>query len=157
MDTFSPEEMSRLRRLLEVDAIRRLRLDYAFFMDLRDFDRMIELFTEDAVCEYGPYGSWHGKTTILENYKATFTGERAAPFTSLHVDTNHRVDLVSDTLAVGQCYLTDVATHVAPTENPLVWYALYDEEYRKVEGEWKFARSSLQFFWPERHASSPYI
>lgn len=155
-DTFSPAEISRLRQLLEVEAIRRLRLDYSFYMDLRDLDRMIELFTEDALCEYGPYGSWHGKATILENYKTTLSAELAPPFSSFHVNSNHRIDLVSDSFAVGQCYLTDIVTHVAPTENPLLWYAVYDEEYTKLAGQWKFSRSSLQFLWPERHARPPY-
>jgi len=55
-EAFTLAETSRLRRLLEVKAIRQLCLDCTFYMDLRDLDRMIDLFTEDAVCEYGPYG-----------------------------------------------------------------------------------------------------
>ena len=74
----------------------------------------------------------------------------------MHINTNHRVEILSDTHATGQCYLVDFATHVGPEENPILWVALYDEEYRKVDGQWQFARSSLEFFWPERHATPPY-
>ena len=152
----SNEEISRLRSLLEVEAIRQLHYDYSLAMDQRDIDRLITLFTDDALCEYGPYGSWEGKAVIEQNYRAVFEGELSAPFSSLHLNTNHSVQLRSDTSATGQCYLTDIVTHVAADENPLLWFALYDEEYRKVEGQWKFCRSSLQFFWPERHATAPY-
>ena len=155
-EPLSDSELSRLRTLLEVEAIRQLRIDYSLAMDQRDLDKLITLFAEDALCEYGPYGSWSGKQVIFENYQATFSGELEAPFTSLHINTNHNVEILSDTTASGQCYLTDIVTHVAPGENPILWFALYDEEYRKEDGQWKFARSSLQFFWPERHASPPY-
>lgn len=155
-DALSKDEIQRLRELLEIEAIRQLRIDYSLYMDLRDMDKLIALFTDDAVCEYGPYGSWEGKPVIFDNYKATFAGELAAPFTSMHINTNHRVDIHSATSASGQCYLTDIVTHVAPDENPILWFALYDEEYRKEDGQWKFARTSLQFFWPERQAVAPY-
>jgi len=149
-------EITQLRTLLEVEAIRQLRIDYSLAMDLRDLDTLITLFTDDALCEYGPYGSWSGRQVILENYRTTFTGELAAPFTSQHLNTNHNIELLSESRATGQCYLLDVATHVGPGQNPILWFALYDEEYRKESGDWKFSRSSLQFFWPQRHLTPPY-
>ena len=156
VEALSESEITQLRNLLEVEAIRQLHIDYSLAMDLRDIDTLISLFCDDALCEYGPYGSWSGKQVILENYRATLSGELAAPFTSMHLNTNHNIEILSATRATGQCYLTDIATHVAADENPLLWFALYDEEYRKESGKWKFARSSLQFFWPERHATPPY-
>lgn len=156
VEPLSESEISRLRELLEVEAIRQLRLDYTLCMDLRDTDKLITLFTEDALCEYGPYGSWSGSEVIYTNYQATFSGELAGPFTSQHINTNHRVKILSDSQATGECYLVDFVTHVGPGENPLLWLALYDEEYRKEDGQWKFSRSSLQFFWPERHVTPPY-
>jgi ketosteroid isomerase-like protein len=155
-DPLSEPEILRLRTLLEAEAIRQLRIDYSLAMDLRDLNELIKLFCDDALCEYGPYGSWEGKQVIMDNYRATFSGDLEAPFTSLHINTNHNVKILSDSHATGQCYLTDIATHTAPEENPILWFALYDEEYRKDDGHWKFARSSLQFFWPERHATPPY-
>jgi hypothetical protein len=149
-------EIAQLRTLLEVEAIRQLHIDYSMAMDERDFDKLALFFADDVLCEYGPYGSWSGKKTVLENYRKTFTGDLAPPFTSQHINTNHTVELLSPTLAKGRCYLLDVATHVAPDENPLLWFALYDEEYRKERGRWVFTRTSLQFFWPQRHVTTSF-
>ena len=149
-------EIDRLRKLLEVEAIKELRLSYNYLMDLRDLDQLINIFTDDALCEYGPYGSWSGKEEILSNNRSVFTGDLKAPFSSFHPNANHRVQLLTDTCAEGQVYLMDFVTHVSEQENPLLWLALYDEEYQKIKGQWKIARTSLQFFWPERHAKSPY-
>lgn len=151
----SNSEIARLRNLLEVEAIRKLHIDYSMAMDERNLEKLITFFSDDAVCEYGPYGSWSGKQSILENYRKTLTGDLALPFTSQHFNTNHSVELLTPTQAKGQCYLLDVATHVAPEENPLLWFALYDEEYRKEDEQWVFVRTSLQFFWPQRHLSLP--
>ncbi len=155
-EPLSDSEIARLRSLLEVEAIRQLRIDYTAAMDERDMERLISLFTDDALCEYGPYGSWAGKQIILDNYRATFTGELAQPFTSQHINSNHNIQLLSDVQATGQCYLLDVLTHRPADENPILWFALYDEEYRKEKEQWKFARSSLQFFWPQRHVTGAY-
>ncbi len=149
-------EVARLKKMLEVEAIKELRLNYNFFMDLRDLESLMTVFTENALCEYGPYGSWTGKEEILRNYKEVFTGDLESPFSSFHPNANHRVNLIAHDLAEGQVYLMDFVTHVSPDHNPLHWLALYDEEYRKVEGDWKINRTSLQFFWPERHANPPY-
>ena len=57
VEPLSDSEISRLRTLLEVEAIRQLHIDYSLAMDFRDIDRLITFFTDDALCEYGPYGS----------------------------------------------------------------------------------------------------
>ena len=66
-EPLSDSEVSRLRNLLQAEAIRQLRIDYSLAMDMRDMDKLIALFTEDALCEYGPYGSWSGRQVIFEN------------------------------------------------------------------------------------------
>ena len=153
---FTGAEAARLRELLEIEAVRQMRLDYSLLMDQRDIPALMALFTDDALCEYGPYGTWRGRQVIENSYNAVFTGDLQAPFTSLHLNTNHRVQILSATRATGQCYLTDIATHVAADANPILWFAIYDEEYRKQGEQWKFARTSLQFLWPERHLSATY-
>ncbi|RMF11309.1 MAG: nuclear transport factor 2 family protein [Alphaproteobacteria bacterium] len=151
-DQFTDAEIADLRRLLEIEAIRRLRLDYSRAVDLRDIEGVIDMFTDDALCEYGPYGTWSGKETIARNYREMFAGEAIdPPFSSQHLNTNHTVDILSETEARGECYLIDVDTRASPTANPIIWFAHYDEQYRKENGKWLFCRSSLNFFWPERH------
>jgi hypothetical protein len=33
---------------------------------------------------------------------------------------------------------------------PVIWFAIYDEDYEKLADEWKIKRSQLQFLWPKR-------
>ena len=40
-----------------------------------------------------------------------------------------------------------------PDRNPLVWLGVYDETYRRSDGEWRISRSTLNFLWPDRHTA----
>jgi len=150
---FSPAEIVRLRKLLEMEAIREVRQNYSTYLDTLQVDKLADLYTENALCEFGPYGEWRGRETIRENYSGVMSGEGAALFNSMHHNTNHRVELLSDTRATGRSYLIDVVTTTAKTEQPVLWYGVYDEEYEKVDDQWLIDRCSLQFLWPERHLS----
>lgn len=143
-----------VEELLEIEAVRSLRLRYSFFLDAGQLEALVELFTDDAVCEFGPYGVWRGRKAIAENYEQVLGSSRSlGPFQSLHANTNHWVELTGPTQAVGRVYLIDLAVG-DPQKNPLIWLGVYDEAYRKVASDWRIERSSLQFLWPQRHLTA---
>ena len=152
----SDDELQRLRKLLTVEDIRKTRLLYSQYMDHQNIDALADLFTENALCEFGPYGEWRTRETIRSNYKEVFSGDSAKLFHSMHNSNNHWVELTSDTTAVGRSYLIDVVTSTPKNENPILWFGVYDEAYEHVDGQWLIARCSLQFLWPERHVSDDF-
>ncbi|MDB5480822.1 MAG: hypothetical protein JWO83_1875 [Caulobacteraceae bacterium] len=141
--------------LLEIEAIRKLRTLYSYYLDAGELDALVALFADDAVCEFGPYGVWEGKATIRANYEVV---ERPmiekGGFLTLHANTNHWVELTGADSAVGRVYLIDLSLGGEPEKNPMVWLGVYDESYRKIGGAWKISRSSLQFLWPQRHVTA---
>ena len=68
----------------------------------------------------------------------------------MHHITNHYIEMTGPDTAEGRSYLLDVATSVEPEAQPIVWFGLYDEDYRKVDGQWLISKCSLQFLWPQR-------
>jgi ketosteroid isomerase-like protein len=147
-DAFTTEEIRELRQLLEIEKIRKVKLLYSQLMDSRDIDALGDIFAEDAVCEFGPYGTWHGREQIRENYHGVFKDE--IPYGGFHATTNQWVELTGPDTAVSRTYLIDIIHEADPRTNPVIWYGLYDEDYRKVDGHWKIQRCSLQFLWPKR-------
>lgn len=146
--SFSPEEVKKLRQLLEIEEIKKVKLLYSQLMDLRDVDGLAEIFAEDAVCEFGPYGSWHGKKEIHEKYREVFDG--GVPYGGFHSTTNQWVEMTGPTSAVSRTYLHDIVHEPDPRTNPFIWFGIYDEDYEKINGEWKIKRCTLQFLWPQR-------
>jgi hypothetical protein len=152
-EELTAQATTELLRLLNTESIRNLKLRYAHLMDKLDIDALAELFTDDAVCDFGPYGKWTGKEVIRQNYHEAMAQVVSKPFGSLHHICNHWVEMRDETSAVGRCYLIDIVTERAADENPVLWYAMYDEEYRRVDGVWKISFSCIQFLWPERHVT----
>lgn len=68
----------------------------------------------------------------------------------LHAIANHWIKLTGPDTAVGKCYLLDFETASKPDPNPLLLLGLYTDDYRRIDGEWRIARTSLEVVWPER-------
>ena len=43
-----------------------------------------------------------------------------------------------------------------PRTLPVIWYGAYDEDFEKVDGEWKIKGCELQFLWLERLVSEDF-
>ena len=152
------EELSqRLQVLEDTEAIKRLKARYcAFCDDGYDPDGIASLFTEDGVWDSGDtFGKCEGAAAI----RKFFTGApKQLPF-ALHYVMNPIIEVNGDT-ATGTWYLFQACTFAKG--NQAVWGAAkYEEQYTKVNGEWKFRHLSVasQFWTPfeEGWAKKPFL
>ena len=144
-----------LEELPEIETIKQLRIKYSHYFDGKQLDGLADLFTEDAVCEFGPDygGDWVGKAQIRDNF-ATFAEREGHAFGVLHAVTNPLIELIDATTAHGRWYLHDLRT-TEGAENPLILYGVYDDVYRKVFGKWLIDRTRIDFLWPKRQVGEP--
>jgi hypothetical protein len=147
-----------LDKLLAIEEIRDLRHSYAAHLDSKNLDALLELFTEDAQCEFGGYGIWRGREQIRANYASVMEalGEQ---FTALHVVTNPWIRIDSATQARGRWYLLDLLTQQNPAggyetrgghDQPLLYLGMYEDDYAKPAGRWLIRHVKLHFLWPQR-------
>jgi ketosteroid isomerase-like protein len=139
--------------LLAVESIKNLRVLGSRHLDSGRVDELADIYTEDAVCEFGPYGTWEGRDTFAEKFaEAEKPFYASGYFSNLHVITNHAVELTGPDTATGLVYLLDFVTGDQMREggNPLFWLGVYEEEYRRTGDGWRIARQSLSFIWPQR-------
>ncbi|MFT7221040.1 MAG: hypothetical protein ACI8Z1_002661 [Candidatus Azotimanducaceae bacterium] len=147
--------MMTLEDMLEKENIKELRIKYSHFFDGKQIDDLADLFTADAVCEFGPDygGDWVGKDTIKENFRSY--AEREGPsFGVLHAVTNPLITLIDSHTAHGRWYLHDLNAQEGVT-NPLILYGVYDDVYKKVFGKWLIYRTRIDFLWPKRQVGLP--
>ena len=144
-----------VEELLEIEAIRKLRVLYSHHFDGQNLDGLVDLFTDDAVCEFGPDygGDWVGKAVIHANY-AKYTEAEGPAFSVMHAVTNHNVRIIDATTAHGRAYLLDLRT-AEGVDNPLILFGVYDDLYKRVNGAWKIHRTRIDFLWPKRHVMPP--
>ena len=100
-----------VEELLAVESIKNLRVLGSRYLDSGRLDDLVALYTEDAVCEFGPYGTWRGRHTFRDNFAAAEAPFYASGyFSNLHVVTNHAVELTGPDAATGLVYLLDFVT-----------------------------------------------
>ncbi len=88
----------RVRVAIE-QACTQLTIEYARSIDFRDYDNIVNLFTEDAVLVIGQ--RLEGRDEIVTAIK-----QRPGELRSRHVISNGFVDVTSERSARGICYLT---------------------------------------------------
>jgi ketosteroid isomerase-like protein len=134
-----------LQELLDRESIKQLRYSFAWFLETSRPDDLADLFTEDGVVEVGPWGRMDGQDAIRRGYGRAYRhGEQ---FAAVHAVTNPRIFIDGDT-ATGTWYLLDCTLNEANVA-PLQIVGLYDEDYRKVNGEWRIARLTLKYLWSD--------
>ncbi len=148
-----------LEELLAKYEVAELRLAYSAYIDCGDFERLANLFTEDAVCDFGPeYGRWEGRATIRTNYEAAMKPV-GGPFDALHIVTNPFVTLTGPDTAHARWYLIDCLTRQAPVTglstrgghgSPFLWLGMYEDQCVRRDGVWRIQHTQLHFLWPER-------
>jgi SnoaL-like domain len=130
-------------RLKDLEEIRQLKTAFAWNFDGSQPDALADLFTDDAVCEFGPWGSMIGRDDIRRGFRRRLrSGDR---FPGIHALTNPIIEL-NDDEASGQWYLLDLVFGEADV-NPLRLIGIYDERYRRVEHTWRITYCSLQVLW----------
>lgn len=144
-----------IQEYLEIEAIKKLRSLYSHYFDGLEIDKLAMLFTEDAVCEFGPplsYGNWRGRDEIREKYRAV-PPPGIPPFSYMHAITNAWVELTGPDSATGRWYLLDLVltdklgppgSEPAP---PVSLVGVYNDRYKKVNGDWFIHWTRIDHIW----------
>lgn len=146
--------MDAVQELVEIEAIKKAKHQYAHFLDGKDLEALVRLFAEDAVCEFGEtYGRWTGRDEIRAGYQAEFDKVQGVDFPFMHAIVTPVIDLDDDGTAHGRWLLIEMGTDSTDIPNALRLTGVYTDEYRKVAGRWLIARTHLDFTWPKRDIS----
>jgi hypothetical protein len=132
--------------LHEIDAIKRLKYRYLRALDLKQWDDLGACLTEDCRSAYGDgHFSFEGRAAIL-----AFLIDALGPATRISSHRVHHpeIELTSPTTATGVWALDDV---VIETQAKLTirGSAYYHDEYVKVGGAWKIAKTGYRRIYEE--------
>ena len=131
--------MTSAERLLEEKAIERIVHDYAYFLDMNQPERMVELFVDDCEVSYAPNFGASG----IEAYTKTLDG-----IGTFFTATSHHVSgVVVDWVSANEASVRAVvlAIHRYTKERPDgILYGQYHDVVVKQDGQWKFKTRILK-------------
>ena len=136
---------TRVRILEEREKIEKLHSRYAYCCDERDWEGVLDCFTEDAVADYGPFGKYEGKKGITKFFKEI---QATASSFTIHEMHNPIIEINGDE-AKGRWYVGCASTIIKPgSPDRAVWIAgRYDNEFVKENGEWKYKSIFLKVYY----------
>jgi SnoaL-like domain len=135
----------------ELEAIRRVKYAYFRTLDLKEFDQLGLLLTEDATAAYED-----GKTTLAG--RATIVNWLTEVLGGPQIVTEHHghhpeIDLTSETTATGTWYLQDRVI-VPSADLEIGGTAIYTDRDTKTEGAWRIADTAHMRVFEEHRVHS---
>jgi hypothetical protein len=146
-------DISTIEKFIAIEEIKNLRIRYAHYLDSNNIEKVISLFSDDAICQTDR-NPWRGRSEIksgLEKAFSDYDQQRHGSYPFLHAITNQWIELTSPDTAEGRCYLIDLVSERNNGESPLLLLGLYSDEYKLLDGKWYINRSRLDIIWPERN------
>lgn len=114
--------------------IHELRSAYSRAIDYENYDRAHDIFTEDAVVNYRS-GEKHGVQEVYEYWRDNVEYEF-----SFHTVQMPEIEIGGDD-ATGKWYM--LVFYVAPNGASGHVMGWYEDEYRRVDGEWKISAMDM--------------
>lgn len=147
--TMTLEREDTLQRLLDIESIRALRVEYSNVLDTGKVEGFDNVFTEDAVLSV-TVGDMQGIEAIKAGLKGAFDlynwkKKDSHPF--MHAVTNHTIKITGPDSAEGTCYLLDFVTGREADQHPFLLLGLYVDTYKRVNGSWKISHTRLDVPW----------
>lgn len=129
-------------RIVELEArerLRELRHAYAAHLDGREWEAWVELFAEDATCEFAGWGTVSGRDELLSFARDVVADTFVYSAHVLHQPILH----VDGDVATGRWY---VEVYDARTDGTAGWrQGTYRDRYRRVDGTWLFDEVAAAF------------
>lgn len=136
----------KLAELVTKSEIQDLRYSYWYAILDKEVDRLVSLFTEDIVLEYG-FGIVLEGRQAAHDFFTQLLGDAGLVY-QVPRGANGLIDLTSDTTGKGR-WMVEAITLRHGEDTGSLASVQYFEEYRKVDGEWKLSRMKNEYFYFE--------
>lgn len=146
--------MDDVQRLVAIDQIEKLKSRYFRALDLKDWDAFAANFTEDIVFDFTESDTGDDIDELVQHVYRVEGATAAADWARSAIGdaiTSHHghmpdIEVIDEARATGIWSLNDQIWFAKDSGFPfakLEGYGHYYEEYRKVDGDWKVARTKF--------------
>jgi ketosteroid isomerase-like protein len=152
----STEYENRLKRLEDIQEIKDLHREYMFEVNNREWDRVIDCFSDDCSANIGKWGLRKGKESLQKLFKVDIAGNNKGKGRDGHFAIQPVIKVDGDK-AEGH-WLMYVMISDQETGNAKKWsHGRHDVKYARVNGEWKIQTIVFTSPWPREADSFPIL
>ena len=146
---------ARVEKLEAIHAIQNLQAKYGYYLQRgssANWDEMVDLFTDDCICEIMDSGVHVGKAGVINLYKEAKTRLHAPGLMGIIMQIQPYIEVYGDTAKgiwqgfgfIAHAQAKSGASGSAEEKMASWHHGRYENEYRKVNGEWKISKSHFR-------------
>lgn len=134
MDEILAKYEKRLRVMEDIQSIQDLHYEYIYWVNLNDWDKIIDLFTEDCSANIGPWGMRRGKGSLQKLFKEDIGHNNKGKGRDGHVATMPVITVDGDK-ANAHWMLYIMITD--PLKGNWWYQGRHEVDYVRIDGRWK--------------------
>ena len=142
------EIKKRLNTLESILEIQKLHTEYMFWVNARQWDEVVNCFTEDASALLPRHGLFKGKAGLSELYKERVEKSNLGQGRDAHFVLQLVIDVNGDQ-ATGHWLMYIIISDPVTGKLSRLIRGRHDVEYARVDGKWKIKSLKYTRPWPE--------
>lgn len=155
LETVLEDHEKQLRRFKDIQELQELHTNYAYLLCTREWEKIIDLFTDDAVTILHRRGRFEGKAEITKIFKEVVQNNRGKGRDG-HLAFQPSIQVDGDKATAHWLMYIMMLDPEGRHEN--MWsHGRHDVEYVRVNGTWKMKYMLFTSPWPREAWSNPTI
>jgi ketosteroid isomerase-like protein len=148
------EQQLQIRRFQDIQELQELHSNYAYLLLARDWEKIVDLFTDDAVAILHGRGHFRGKAEIIDIFKNIVQHNSKGKGRDSHVAVQPVIHVDGDK-ATAQWLMFVISTDPATNHETIIQHGRHEMEYVRIKGKWKIKYMLFTSPWPRESWSNP--
>lgn len=146
-----------VRRLLDIEAIKQLKASYFLYLDTKDWEAWRELFTTDLRVEGTRQPPDIPRDQFVDGVRTALTNVKTCHQGHMPIIELTRPDTARGVWAMWDDLMFEPGHPWSEGYARRLGYGHYEEEYRRVDGQWRISFLRLARLWVWREHSGPLV
>jgi len=143
-----------LKTLQDIQELQELHTNYAYLLLQRNWEKIVDLFADDAVVILHKRGRFRGKESIINIFKQVVQNNSPGKGRDSHVAVQPIIHVNGDK-AKAQWLMFVISTDPNSGHETIIQHGRHEIEYIRTNGKWKIRYMLFTSPWPREPWSNP--
>jgi ketosteroid isomerase-like protein len=148
------EQQKQINKFQDIQELQELHTNYAYLLLARDWEKIADLFTDDAVAILHRRGRFRGKAAIIDIFKNVVRNNSNGKGRDSHVAVQPIIHVDGDK-ATAQWLMFIISVDPESGVENIIQHGRHEMEYVRINGRWKIKYMLFTSPWPREAWSHP--
>jgi len=154
LETTLKEQQQQIQKFQDIQELQELHTNYAYLLLVRDWEKIADLFTDDAVAILHKRGRFVGKAAIIDIFKNVVQNNSKGKGRDGHVAVQPVIHVDGDK-ARAEWLMFVISTDPKDNRETIIQHGRHEMEYMRIDGKWKIKYMLFTSPWPRDVWSNP--